>query len=77
MCIICLLLQVQSVTQLKASYAAAAALGTDAAHRLAALVAEGSTYNRLAASIAPEIFGHEDVKKVRWERGRLTCGAKH
>ena len=28
------------------------------------LTAEGDTYSRLASSIAPEIYGHEDVKKA-------------
>jgi hypothetical protein len=31
---------------------------------LQALVDEGDLYSRLARSIAPEIWGHEDVKKV-------------
>jgi hypothetical protein len=34
---------------------------------------EGDVYNRLAGSIAPEIWGHEDVKKVGggWRLSRL------
>ncbi len=31
---------------------------------MANLAAEGDVYQRLASSIAPEIFGHEDVKKA-------------
>jgi MCM P-loop domain len=38
------------------------------------LAEDGEIYNRLANSIAPEIWGHEDVKKVRsfacWKHGR-------
>lgn len=29
------------------------------------LMDEGDLYNRLARSIAPEIWGHDDVKKAR------------
>lgn len=29
---------------------------------------DGNVYGRLAKSIAPEIFGHEDVKKVQINR---------
>lgn len=32
--------------------------------RLQAISQENDVYDRLAASIAPEIFGHEDVKKA-------------
>jgi hypothetical protein len=34
------------------------------AEQLAQLAEEGDVYSRLAGSIAPEIFGMEDVKKV-------------
>ena len=34
------------------------------ASELQALEEEGDVYARLARSIAPEIWGHEDVKKV-------------
>jgi len=56
-------LEVQAVTQVKTSYAAHV-LTPDGARALNAISAGGDAYNRLAASIAPEIFGHEDVKKA-------------
>ena len=39
------------------------------------LMDEGDLYNRLARSIAPEIWGHDDVKKARRLIGtpRASC----
>lgn len=51
--------------QVKTSYAAHV-LTAEAARALNAISAGGDAYGRLSASIAPEIFGHEDVKKVSW-----------
>jgi len=43
-----------------------------------ALASEGRVYDRLASAIAPEIFGHIDVKKARrrrcWARSRGSPG---
>lgn len=56
-------LLVQRVLSDKQSYNAISMdVGHDAA--IQALVDEGDLYNRLARSIAPEIWGHEDVKKA-------------
>lgn len=36
----------------------------DEQEKIDRLLEDGDTYNRLARSLAPEIFGHEDVKKA-------------
>jgi hypothetical protein len=60
-------IQAMDVEQTKTSYSAHVL--TDAqADQLARLAEEGDVYGRLAGSIAPEIFGMEDVKKV-WKCG--------
>lgn len=56
-------LEAQSIRQLKRSYADLDR-SADMEAEIEALRADPSLYARLAASIAPEIYGHEDVKKV-------------
>ena len=56
-------LEAQSIRQLKRSYEDLDP-SPDMAAEIEALRADPSLYARLAASIAPEIYGHEDVKKV-------------
>lgn len=36
----------------------------DEEEQIARLAEDGDIYNKLARSLAPEIFGHEDVKKA-------------
>lgn len=59
--------QAQHVEQVKTSYASHV-LTVEAAEKLTEIAKEGDVFGRLSRSIAPEIFGMEDVKKVR---GRL------
>ncbi|KAJ9507934.1 hypothetical protein QJQ45_021173 [Haematococcus lacustris] len=56
-------IEVMEIKQIKTSYAQHV-LSVEGAARLATLNDEGNVYNRLSSSIAPEIFGHEDVKKA-------------
>jgi DNA replication licensing factor MCM7 len=56
-------LHVQHVRQNKQSYKEMV-LSEDQRAVLDAVTAEGDIYGRLATSIAPEIYGHEDVKKA-------------
>lgn len=51
------------VEQMKSSYSQHV-LTSAQAEQLSQLAEEGDVYGRLAGSIAPEIFGMEDVKKV-------------
>lgn len=51
------------VVQSKMSYQEMA-LNDDQREAIEALTEEGDIYTRLASSIAPEIYGHEDVKKA-------------
>jgi hypothetical protein len=37
------------------------------------LLQQGNVYSRLASSIAPEIWGHEDIKKVWHADATHTC----
>ncbi|KAL6779626.1 MCM7 [Auxenochlorella protothecoides x Auxenochlorella symbiontica] len=55
--------QAMAVTQNKQSYQDMRLDGETRA-AIEALTAEGDVYGRLASSIAPEIWGHEDVKRV-------------
>lgn len=57
-------LQAQHVRQLRKSYhALEGELTAEMAEEIRQLSQEGDVYDKLAASIAPEIYGHEDVKK--------------
>lgn len=56
-------LEAQYIRQLKKSYEAME-LTPEMEAELASLHSDPSLYSRLAASIAPEIYGHEDIKKV-------------
>ena len=56
--------QAQDVEQVKTSYSHHV-LTDRHAETLSQLAEEGDVYGRLSRSIAPEIFGMEDVKKVR------------
>ncbi|KAL6978279.1 Mcm2-7 hexameric complex component [Sarracenia purpurea var. burkii] len=46
----------------------------DEEHQIARLAEDGDIYNKLAQSLAPEIFGHEDIKKALL---LLLVGAPH
>lgn len=46
----------------------------DEEEHIARLAEDGDIYNKLACSLAPEIFGHEDVKKALL---LLLVGAPH
>ena len=56
-------LEAQHIRQLKKTYEAME-LTPELEEELAALRMDPALYARLASSIAPEIFGHDDVKKV-------------
>lgn len=43
-------------------------------NQIARLAEDGDIYNKLAQSLAPEIFGHEDIKKALL---LLLVGAPH
>lgn len=49
-------------------------LKTDEQEEITRLAEDGDIYNKLARSLAPEIFGHEDVKKALL---LLLVGAPH
>ena len=57
-------LQAQSVEQVKTSYSEYK-LTQEHADVFSRMAEEGDVFGRLSRSIAPEIFGMEDVKKVR------------
>lgn len=63
-------LKAQYVHQHKKQYESLE-LSEDAKQKILALHSQGGIYNRLAQSIAPEIFGHLDVKKILL---LLLCG---
>lgn len=49
-------------------------LSEDEQKQIEGLAEDGDIYNKLARSLAPEIFGHEDVKKALL---LLLVGAPH
>lgn len=63
-------LEAQSVSQHKKQYELLD-ITPEVKERIAALHQEGGIYTRLAQSIAPEIFGHLDIKKILL---LLLCG---
>ncbi|KAF5838118.1 DNA replication licensing factor Mcm7-like protein [Dunaliella salina] len=58
--------EAMEVEQLKASYTARVT-STEQLREIAAIRARGQFFTTVALSIAPEIFGHEDVKKLTKE----------
>ncbi|KAK9086309.1 hypothetical protein Syun_028703 [Stephania yunnanensis] len=66
-------LEAMSVTHFKKKYEDYD-LEKDEEEQLARLAEDGDIYNKLARSLAPEIFGHEDVKKALL---LLLVGAPH
>jgi hypothetical protein len=67
-------LEVQSVRQMRAVYSAED-VSPEQYQAIADLGAQGQVFERLAASIAPEIYGHRDVKKVLLLQVRPGGGA--
>ncbi len=57
-------LEAHTVQQAKRQYGSAFELSPSEVAAIEALGEQGDVYGRLARSIAPEIFGMEDVKKV-------------
>ncbi|KAL0389714.1 UNVERIFIED_CONTAM: DNA replication licensing factor MCM7 [Sesamum calycinum] len=66
-------LEAMSVTHFKKKYEEYELRG-DEEEQIARLAEDGDIYNKLARSLAPEIFGHEDVKKALL---LLLVGAPH
>lgn len=62
------------MSQQKAGYADMA-ITQEQVDAINALGAQGNVFERLAASIAPEIFGMRDVKKVCSQGGPAGWGA--
>ena len=58
-------LEAHTVQQSKRQYGSAFELSETELAAIEGLGEQGDVYGRLARSIAPEIFGMEDVKKVR------------
>lgn len=56
-------LEAHDVHQLKKQYSELQ-MTPEIEHQIEELKSDPSLYSRLAASIAPEIYGHEDVKKI-------------
>lgn len=65
-------LEVHTVEQAKRQYGSAFELSPAEVAAIEALGEQGDVYGRLARSIAPEIFGMEDVKKVGIAPGGAT-----
>ncbi|KJE89885.1 DNA replication licensing ATPase [Capsaspora owczarzaki ATCC 30864] len=57
-------LDVQTITRTKKTYEEDAILTPEQMEEMEALRMEPSLYDKLASSIAPEIYGHDDVKKA-------------
>ncbi|XP_010522826.1 PREDICTED: DNA replication licensing factor MCM7 [Tarenaya hassleriana] len=66
-------LEVTSVTHFKKKYEEYE-LEKDEEEQIARLAEDGDIYNKLARSLAPEIYGHEDIKKALL---LLLVGAPH
>ncbi|KAL6505389.1 Mcm2-7 hexameric complex component [Orobanche gracilis] len=66
-------LEAMSVSHFKKKYEEYE-LGGDEEEQITRLAEDGDIYNKLARSLAPEIFGHEDVKKALL---LLLVGAPH
>ncbi|MED6183996.1 Mcm2-7 hexameric complex component [Stylosanthes scabra] len=66
-------LEAMSVTHFKKKYEEYELRG-DEEEQIARLAEDGDIYNKLARSLAPEIFGHEDIKKALL---LLLVGAPH
>ncbi|CAL0308498.1 unnamed protein product [Lupinus luteus] len=66
-------LEAMSVTHFKKKYEEYELIG-DEEEQIARLAEDGEIYNKLARSLAPEIFGHEDIKKALL---LLLVGAPH
>ncbi|KMT09959.1 hypothetical protein BVRB_5g121750 [Beta vulgaris subsp. vulgaris] len=66
-------LEAMSVTHFKRKYEEYELRSEEEEH-IARLSEDGEIYNKLSRSLAPEIFGHEDVKKALL---LLLCGAPH
>ncbi|XP_021837396.2 DNA replication licensing factor MCM7 [Spinacia oleracea] len=66
-------LEAMSVTHFKRKYEEYELRSEEEEH-IARLAEDGEIYNKLSRSLAPEIFGHEDVKKALL---LLLCGAPH
>ncbi|GLT43135.1 hypothetical protein SLA2020_171060 [Shorea laevis] len=66
-------LEAMSVTHFKKKYEDYE-LGEEEEEQIARLAEDGDIYNKLARSLAPEIYGHEDIKKALL---LLLVGAPH
>ncbi|KAL5551053.1 hypothetical protein UlMin_001229, partial [Ulmus minor] len=69
----CRYLEAMSVTHFKKLYEEYELRG-DEEEQIARLAEDGDIYNKLARSLAPKTFGHEDIKKALF---LLLVGAPH